>query len=281
MTAYGKLREAAGTSTNAIQGRSTLEQLNNLGIEDHGDTADRDVSDMQPTESAQIGRPYAPKFSHIVTGQQSLNPFAEPFSGRVNPFGDYGNIGSPLRKGAGTSNPVLQDISSQSNSHSESGNVITSTSHNEQVSQTLPQAPKINPPLVPGAAPWNESVWDNYWLHKPETMYKREPDRNSITTVSPKAIIEDDSLHDRHNRPHTIQALSDYYRAISEWELENHGLNPQELTVQLNQERAMKEGFTGMTDLITKSALNRRTRQNWIERSGGLFHYARRMGNDP
>lgn len=265
-----------------MQGQSTLEQLHNNEIENYGKWADRDVSDMQPGKSPQIDRPSTPKLSHLGTGHESSDPFVERFSGQGNPFGEYGNIGSPLRKGAGSSNPVPQNILGQNNSYNETGNVVFSTSHDELASQTLPPAPKkISPPLVPGAGPWNESVWDNYWLHKPETMYRREPEQNSVITVSPKAVIEDGKQYHNHNRLHTAQALSKGLMDVTEDERKQNGLNSRDLTVQVSRKQATKDGFTGMTDLLMKSALNRRARQDWTERSSGLSRYARLMGTDP
>ncbi len=265
-----------------MQGMSTLEQLHNIEFENYGKTADHDVSDMQPYKSTQIGRPSTPKLCHLGTGQESSDPLLERFSGQGNPFGEYGNIGSPPRKGTNSSNPVPQNVLGQDSSYNETGSVNYSTTHGKLTSQTLPQTPnKISPPLVPGAGPWNESVWDNYWLNKPESMYRREPDQKSVVIISPKAIIEDGKQYHNHNRLHTAQALSRGLMAITEDERKQNGLNSRDLTVQVSREQATKDGFTGMTDLLTKSALNRRARQNWMERSFGLSRYAMRMGTDP
>lgn len=286
MTAYGKLREVDDTSTNTMQGHSMLEQLQNLEIEDYGKTADRKVSETPSSESPHFGRQSTPRLSSDGNGKERSIPFEDAFPRQENPYAEYGNISSQPRKGIGSSYSVAHDISREDNSHRESGDVVTSPFHDERSSQTFPQTlKKISPPIVPGAAPWNDSVWDNYWLHKPEMVYRREPDIKPTFTISPNASIEDDSsyrnLSDDYNRPHAAQALADGLRNTTEEEIRHHGLNARELTVQVSREQATKEGFTGMTDLILKSALHRRARQNWVERRGLLARYARLMGYDP
>lgn len=265
-----------------MQSISTLEQLHSIENENCGKTADHDVSDTEHYKRTQIGRSSTPKLCHHRTGQQSSDSFVERFSSQGNPFGEYGNIGSPPKKGTNPLNPVPQNVLGQDNPYNETESVNYPTTHGKLTSQTLPQALKnISPPLVPGAGPWNESVWDNYWLNRPESMYRRHPDQKSVLVISNKGAIVDGKQYHNHNRLHTAQALSRGLMAITEDERAQNGLNARDLTVQVSRERATKDGFTGMTDLLTKSALNRRARQNWTDRSIGLSHYAMRMGNDP
>ena len=279
---YGKHSEVAGTSNDTMHELSMLRQIQNHEIENEKEkTANCGGVDTQSIKSPQVGRSSGSKLSSDRTCLAYYNPFSEPFSTQRTPCGEYGNIGSPVKKGTGSSSPVIQTTSPENYSYGESGNVVSSAHRNERCLQTPPQSlKKVSPPIVPGAAPWNDSVWDNYWLHKPEMMYRREADRNSVITMSPKANSEEDRSHEEYNRPHTARALSDQLRKTSEDEIRSHGLNADDLTVQTSREQAMKEGFTGMTDLITKSALDRRARQNWVERSGGLTQYARLMGDD-
>ena len=258
-----------------------LEQLRTLRFSDYGNTAGCDISDTQSSESLQRCRASTPNFSSIGTALESSGSIADPFSSQGDSSREYGTIGTSLRNGTGFSNTTAEDISDENDPYRDPRDGVASVSNDLRFAQTSPQAAKkVSPPLVPGAAPWNDSVWDNYWLHKPETMYRREFDRNSVLTISPKASNEDDCSYDNYDRSHTTQALSDGLRNTSEKEVRRDGLNPRELPVQVNRERAMRDGFTSMTDLITRSALNRRARQNWVGRCGELARYARLMGND-
>ena len=259
-----------------------LEQLQTLGFGGYGNTAHCDISDTHSSESPQKGRASTPNFSPIGTGLESSGSTADPLTSHGDPSQEYGTLGTPLKNGTDLHNTTAEDISCRDDPHRGPGYGAASVSNDPRFAQTLPRAAKkVSPPLVPGAAPWNDSVWDNYWLHKPETMYGREFDRTSVMTVSPKASVDDDGSYDNHDRSHTAQALSDELRNTSEKEIRRHGLNPRELPTQVSRQRAMRDGFTGMTDLITRSALNRRARQNWVERRGGLAHYAKLMGDDP
>ena len=264
-----------------MQEPSILEQLQALQFGDYGSTTDRDVSDTQSSESPRRGRTSTPDCSPIGTGLESSSSVADPFSSHGNPSREYGTIGNPLKIETSCSNSTAQESSHGNVPYHEPGFGVASVFNATQAVQSLHRASKkICPLLVPGAAPWNDSVWDNYWLHKPETMYRREHDQSSAITISPKAINADHSMHNDHDRSHTTQALSDGLRDTSEKEIRRHGLNTRELPVQLNRERAINDGFTGMTDLITRSAFNRRARQNWAERRGGLAGFARLMGDD-
>ena len=267
-----------------MQSPSMREQLQNLEIE-NVKTIDSEIHDTQSSESPQFGRQSTSRLSSDENGKEPSALFANAFSRQGNPYVEYGNIGSPPRKGTGSSYSVAHDIAREDDSHRESGNIIASPLHDERSLQTFPQTlKKIGPPIVPGAAPWNDSVWDNYWLHNPEMVYRREPDVKSTFTISPNASIEDDNsyknLSDDYNRPHATQALADGLRKMTEEEIRRHGPNARELTKQASREQATKAGFTGMTDLILKSALHRRARQNWVERRGLLARYARLMGYD-
>ena len=278
---HGTLREATNNSTSNMQENSMVERFQDVGIEESGRAADHKTSEVHLREISRIGRPSTPKLSHTQAGQGISDSYVESYPRQERAHRGYGNIGSPIRKITGSSNPIAQNLSDQNNSNGKQGHVVFSNSLTEEPSQPFFQPPKIDlPPVVQGAASWNDSVWDNHWLHRPEAAYTRQPDRNSVITVSPKASIDDANLYENYSRPHTVQALADHFRQVSQDEIRHNGLNSRTEAVQVYREQAINEGFAGMTDLMTKQACNRHAQRDWIERSDLMARYARLMGDD-